>query len=721
MHHAGRCSTREECNLVLEMGILLGAKIMSNRSRLHAKSLCSIAFAAVQVSSAAFAQSAIQPATIDTGDIIVTAQKRSENLQDTPAAVTAASGDRLLELGVQNINQLATATPSVKIVPIRNQTMIFLRGVGQALTQPNADPSIAVNVNGAYVPSDMTGNAFFDVERVEVLPGPQGTLYGRNAAGGVINVITKLPSDKLGGEGFIEIGNYQRIQGFAALDVPITSTLGIRAALSSTDHDGYFDNGVDDQDSSAARLTVAWSPAAGTKIVGIAMYAHDGGIGQHQQTKPTPRPRHLDFSPRAAGLFTEYDTYITSLQVDHELSSNIVFTYIGGFDHLQAKQNAEIFLGPPLAIVRNRNDTKAHTQEARISGRTGDLDFLAGLYYYWSKALYDAPFDTGRLFFRTDFDARAEGEAVFGRLTWHATERLRLTGGLRYSHDKKRIEGVNTLIVGPSTTITPYEGKLSDNRIDWKAEVEYDLAEDSMLYANVATGYNTGGLSNASVSNTSIEAAPFKPIKLLAYTAGIKNRFFDGALIFNLEAYYYDYKDYQVSARNPQTFQNQLFNAEKSEIYGLQIDAHLRPTANDNLSASVSLLHAEATKLITPVGNFSGFELPYSPDLTANVTYQHIFNLAEGATVEAFASVQYVGDRWGQYTHLPGTDLDEYVQVDATITYRPENRAWAISAWGRNLTNKDVFGIILAGGPPGPASGNLLPPRTYGIRLATNF
>ena len=711
----------EECPYLMKLDSGQGGDNMKTRSSRRAKSLYAIGFVAVQLSSAAFSQTSQKQNQNQSDDIVVTAQKRSENLQDTPAAVTAATGDRLLQLGVQNINQLAIVAPSVKIVPIRNQTMIYLRGVGQALTQPNADPSIAVNINGAYVPSDLTGNAFFDVERVEVLPGPQGTLYGRNAAGGVINVITRLPSSEFSGEGYIEAGNYERIQGFAAFSAPISNTLGVRAAVSLTDHDGYFDNGADDQDSSAARLTIAWTPSAQTKAVAIAMYAHDGGIGQQQQTKPTPRPRHLAFDPRAAGLFIDFDTYITSFQLDHQFSDEITFTYIAGYDHMKADANTEIFIGPPLAIVKNRNMTESHTQEARLSGTLESIDILAGVYYYWTKALYDAPFDTGRLFFRTDFDARSEGQAAFGRVTWHASERLRLTGGLRYSHDEKKIEGVNTTIVGPSTTIVPYKGRRSDDRVDWKAEVELDVTDDSMLYANAATGYNTGGLSNSSVRLGSTEAAPFESIKLLAFTAGSKNRLLGGALTLNVEAFYYDYKDYQVSARNPASFQNQLFNAKKSEIYGVQVDARVRPTDDDDFNANVSYLHAEATNLVTPAGNFSGFELPYSPKWTASLSHQHVFNLASGDTIETFASAQYVGDRWGQYTHLPGTFLDEYFQVDATLTYRPSSKKWSISAWVRNLTDEDVYATLLAGGPPGPASGNFHPPRTYGLRLGAQF
>lgn len=650
-------------------------------------------------------------------EIVITAQKRVERLQDTAAAVSVATGDELINLGAQNLNEIESVSPSVKITPIRNQTMIYLRGVGQALTQPNADPSVAVNVNGAYVPSDISGNAFFDVDRVEVLPGPQGTLYGRNAAGGVINVITRMPGDELGAEGYVELGNYDRVQTFAAIDVPLGETFGARAAFIHTQHDGYMSNDTDDQDSTAARLTLKWEPGAATKVVATGMWAADQGIGPALQTKPTARERHMTLDPHAAGLFVDYDSYVTSFQVDHELTSDVLLTYIAGYDHMKADANTLIFLGPPPAIVKNRNKTESFTQEARLSATAGRLELLGGLVHYRTKAIYDAPFDTGRLFFRTDFDARSNGEAAFGRATWHASDDLRLTGGVRFSHDVKKIDGVNITRAGPLNLNQAYRGKVSDNRIDWKAEVEFDLTDANMLYAHVATGYNTGGLSNAPAGPATTAAATFEPVRLLAYTAGMKNSFADGRLVFNVEGYYYDYKDYQVSARNPQTFQNQLFNAKESEIYGVQLEGRFQPTRNDDLAINANYLHAEIEELITPAGNFAGFELPYSPKWTANASYRRRFELANRGHVEAFGSYTYVGDHWAQYTHLPGSQLDSYKQIDAALTYRAPNHRWSFGVWGRNLSDEDVYSTLLVGGPPGPAAGMLNPPRTYGVRF----
>ena len=197
-------------------------------------------------------------------EIVVTSLKISQTAQSVPAAVTAVNGDELDKLGVTDLQSLAALVPSLQINTIRTQASITFRGVGQTLNSPNADPQNAVNLNGLYVPMEMSGVSFYDVERAEVVPGPQGTLYGHNATGGVVNVITKRPGTEYGGEGFVEYGNYQTVHAFAALDVPVNDQFAVRGALNVLSHNGYYNNGEDDADSKAGRLTGVWKPSADT-------------------------------------------------------------------------------------------------------------------------------------------------------------------------------------------------------------------------------------------------------------------------------------------------------------------------------------------------------------------------------------------------------------------------------------------------------------------------
>lgn len=193
-------------------------------------------------------------------EIVVTAQKRSESLQSVPAAVTVVDGERLTALGVTSLTQLPNLTTGISITPLRTQTFTFVRGVGQTVTSPNADPAVATNLNGVYLPAEVTGTAFFDVDRIEILPGPQGTLYGRNAAGGVINLTGRSPGDVLSVEGFAEIGNYERRQLVLSADLPLADGLGLRVAGTIIRHDGYANNGLDDERTSAVKARSSRSP-----------------------------------------------------------------------------------------------------------------------------------------------------------------------------------------------------------------------------------------------------------------------------------------------------------------------------------------------------------------------------------------------------------------------------------------------------------------------------
>lgn len=658
-------------------------------------------------------------------EIVVTAEKRSQSVQSVAASVTALAGEDLVTMGSTNLVQVARHVPSLQISPLRTQTLIFLRGVGQTLTSPNADPGVAVNLNGVYVPSEMTATSFYDLERVEVLPGPQGTLYGRNATGGVVNLITRRPGSEFGAETFLEVGNYDRVQAFAALDVPVADALAVRTAFNVIRRDGYYSNGTDDQDSVAGRMTGVWQAGERTIVSAVASFSHDAGLGNvNQNVPPSGDYRDLDFDPRALGFNTDFETRQASLQIDHELSEPLTFTYLGGYNRLEAFQRTTMWAGPPTSPIINDYGVEANSHELRLNGAWTGLEGILGAYYFRGSSDYmaDATPLPGVRAVNGPFEARTESEAVFGQATYSVLDPLRLTGGLRYSRTVKELEGQNTNFIGAAPpAVVIYSGDDTDSRLDWKAGFEFDIAARSMLYGNVATGFNPGGFSTATVARNSTQAAAFEPVELTAYTVGVKNRFLGNRITLNLEGFYYDYENYQVSARNALTAQNQVFNAEKAEIKGAQLDSQFALTDSDQLMLNVAYLQAEAVTLITPAGNFSGFELPYSPKWTVNASYRHTFHLDGGARVEALASYNHATDRWGFYTHAPGTYINGRSRTDVDITYRSRDDKWSASIWGRNLEDHVILTTGISGAIPGPAAFGLEPPRTYGVRFGANF
>jgi iron complex outermembrane recepter protein len=665
------------------------------------------------------------PASVsnDGVDIVVTALKRSSTAQRVPAAITAVSGDSLVKFGTTSINQLPALAPGLQIQPIRNQAFIYLRGVGQTLTTPNADPANATNINNVYVPSEMTSNAFFDIERIEVVPGPQGTLYGRNSTGGVINLTTRRPGEEFAAEGFVEIGDYNRLQTFLGVDVPVSGTLSVRAAATTIKHDGYASNGLDDQDSQAARLTLSWKPDSRTTVTATAGYSHDGGLGAvNYNNPPTYDPsdrRKIDFDAKVYGLTTDFESTALSLEINHKLSDKVELTYVGGYNEMDAYQKSAGWSGPPPAIVIATYTINSHSHEFRLNGTFGKTEIVGGFYYFYSRSWFtgDLQANASIRSVTGPFFSKSEGEAAFAQVTQSLTDRLRLTAGARFSHTAKLVDGINQRIL-PVVSVTPYVGTSKLDRLDWKGAFEFDVAPRSMLYGSVATGFTPGGLSAAPLAIGQTAAAPFKPVKLTAYTLGVKNRFFDNRLTFNLEGFYYDYRDYQVVARNPLTQIAIVYNAEKARIYGIQLDASLRPTSFDTISASVVRVNADAVKLITPACNCNGFQLPYAPDWTVNASWQHVFDLGRSGEIEASVNFQYNSSRWGFYNHPAATHIDAYHKTDLNLTYRPKSGKWSVGAWVRNLEDAEIFTTGFTGAIPGPAAFGLAAPRTFGGRFS---
>jgi len=662
-------------------------------------------------------------------DIVVTAQKRTETAQRVPAAVVAVGGEQLAAIGVHDARQLSAIVPAARFEQVRSQVQVTVRGVGQANTGPNADPAVATNVNGIYQFTDTTVAAFFDIDRVEVLPGPQGTLYGRNAAGGAVNIYTRKPGDDFGGNASVEIGNYKTINLEGALDIPVSDTLKLRAAGAMQHHSGYLSNGANDRKTEAGRLTAVFEPSDRLSVTLIGTYTHNGGIGDQGVNDPpvdSDDPWHYPFP--VEGRFNRDNVYTVSGQLDYEITDGITFTYLAGYDHFHRHQflDLDAQLSPPLTETMDIEQWgDFHSQEARLSGDTGRLEWIVGGYYYDSSQDYSVFVTIPPVVSiqQTPISVYSHGVAGFGQATYSLTDQLRLTGGLRYSHDLKHGRGVFTLVTPGGPQRSPFSGRTGENRLDWKAGIEADVGPHSLAYANVQTGFNQGGFSFAPASTPG--GNQFAPEELVAYTAGIKNRFADGRVQINLEAFYYNYDNYQVSARNLNNGLDLIYNAQKAEVYGLQIDSNFRITPNDRLDASLGLLHAEATRLVLPASagqaDYSGYELPASPPITFTASYEHVFDLPNGATLTPRISTHYVSARWSAYNHFQGSRRSEYDKTDLQLTYTSADERWSIEAYVRNITNVAVWNAAVAAGFPGPAAGFLEPPRTFGVQARVNF
>ncbi len=544
----------------------------------------------------AFAQATDTPAeaTADDGglaEIVVTAQRREENLQRAAIAVSAVTGDALTEQSITQATDLSRLVPALQVAPAASFTQIYLRGVGSFGANAFAEQAVAFNVDGIYLsrPGAPAGT-FYDLERIEVLKGPQGTLYGRNASGGAVNVITAKP--KLGSfEGFAnaEYGNYDTFKVSGAVNLPVGDRAALRIAGQHAKRDGYYNDGYDDEDTQALRGQFKFDSGTGFDATLSADWAHIGGKGSGGTIMPLlfgkGDTRLGPSDPRVIAAYTGRAPTAPVPQIiarDDGYQDN---EFLG----LSATINGDLGFATLTVVPAYRNTdldfvsyasgfmidiTEKSEQvslETRLASVTGPVNWVIGAYYFAEDVSARQFFDQGSNGTRINSELSTESYAAFGQATVSLSDTFRVTGGLRYTRDNKTqdSEGHSYPFVGFVPGVFPLRPIILDvttfadtdvsfKKLTWKAGVEFDVGPRSLLYASAATGFKSGSLYSAVGRNYS------DPENLTAFTVGSKNRFLDNRLQINVEGFYWKYNDQHISHLTPV----QVASTPGGPIYG---------------------------------------------------------------------------------------------------------------------------------------------------------
>ena len=717
----------------------------------YLRGFCATVAIAAATSTPAFAQEQ-QPSEegqTDQGsayaDIIVTAQKESQSLQKSPVAITAISSEQLVSQGVNDIRAAQAFVPSVRFQQQNAATEIYIRGVGSTLDFPQVDPPTAFHFNGIYIPREGTSVPIYDVSQLEVLPGPQGTLYGRGVLGGIIDVTFNRPTDEIETKVVAEAGNYSMFHTTFVQNVPVTDTLAIRGAFDYSRHSGYMKSGADSADTWAARLSLQYEPTPDFTAYVWGAFVDKNGSPPNLIAQGVDANGNLDVGGRiqddpwndllpanvlAISPFGQvnardqfYNNRMFGGQFDLNIGDDLTLTYVPSW--LKFEVGVEYWLSGLPAYKRDQFEQTTH--ELRLSGDHSWGSWLVGLYGYYMKS-------EGEFFVGADFDQlqvagfpvslidrnRVKGIAGFGQLTYNVSDSLRVIAGGRYSADNR--SGRGRFFDGAG--LSPFESDHTYKHFDFKVGVNYDLAPGTMLYATVETGYQPGTYntfaSTPTVSNR-VGAA-----KLTAYTAGLKARFLDNRVTWNNELYYYDYRDLFASAFNTVLNTTQTFNAQKVEIYGLQSDLIVNVSDNDRFNVSLGYLHARNKKFDLPDGtaNYDGLQLQYAPDWTVSASYHHDFQMAKGY-LRAQVSTRYESSFFADFSHTPGGKQGDYTKTDLSLTYYAEDGSWSLGAWVKNIEDEAVIAATAGGSNfpfnPAGATSYLEAPRTWGVRGTLNF
>ena len=640
------------------------------------------AFMVVAGANAAPPEDAPAPATTSGAaaleEIVVTAQRREENLQHAAIAVTAVAGDRLGEAGAIKVQDLTQIVPSLQVaVAAGPYPLFYLRGVGNFNGNPLSDSAVALNLDGVYIarPSSTAG-LFYDLNRVEVLKGPQGTLYGRNATGGAINVITNKPStDEISGEASVEFGNFRTKNFNGAINIPLSSSLAVRLAGQSTDHAGYLSDGSDDDKGRAGRLEVLYTPTESLTINTTGDYYHQGGRGAGA-TVLQPGIGFIDGNPRvgntspAANALYSSTFYFLAGDTFGPLTDKALFEanlpvgihqnndYWGIGTTIDWKSDLGILTVVPAYrqstlnftstaagfLIDQQERDKQGSFEARFASNTDQLlTYLAGFYYLNESVsahlLYDQQFNASA----QDFDLSTKSYAGFGRLQYAITDAVRVTAGVRYTDDKKSMHGtfVSAGIQCPGSFIPPPAGPqfcfggvgqvtvptptinqqaaASFSDTTWRAGVEWDVTSASLLYGAVETGFKAGGFYFTH------DDPAYRPEKITAYSIGSKNRFMDNRLQVNGELFYWVYKDQQISHLGSDSTGTIIFptdNVGSAKMKGFELESQLSLATNTLLMTDIEYLDAVYSdyRYLTP--NFGAPPVTACPYATLGAQYQ---------------------------------------------------------------------------------------------------
>ena len=715
-------------------------------------------------------------------EIVVTARRREETLQSVPVSVSAFDEEDLRDLQATDITGIQYAVPNFYLDQgDASNTVIFLRGIGQNDSLAFVDPGVSVYIDDVYIARTQAAMLeLFDVERVEVLRGPQGTLYGRNSPGGAVKLITRAPGEER--EYYLEAGygRFDSVTARARVSGPLANGLKGKLAISYRARDGFNRNGFTgrrdgDLNTLAWRGALYFTPNADWRI----MLSLDGRIDRPDTSKspvrrtalvafPDPFTDPTDavaFPPARdnyvvqtnANDFSDITTVGVSLKAEWRLSNDWQFEWISAFRSFDFNLELDTDGSPlPVLDVVLFEDSRTFSQELRVSYDDGGRwSVTGGLFYFHDIDHTLAGFDlksAGVFGFPVILfgfpvaqagktDQRTDSYAVYLDATTRLTPRLSFEAGLRYTLDEKRArrqlenffdpnfllaerDAPPPFLQGIGVPTPQLAGKKRFNAFTPRIALSYDLDEDIMVYASVSRGFKSGGFDGR--ANSAFQFQPFRPEKVWAYEGGIKSEWAGRRVTANLAYFYNRYRDLQVTSfgQDPQTgfFQSLFTNAAAARIQGVELELAVRPVAHLTLQGSVGFMDAEYRRFEALVGgvptDVSNRRLVNTPRWSAQAGFTYERSVAAGWLVRLHLDANYRGRLANELTDSPNLAQGAYLLVNAFAAIADEAGRYEFRLGGTNLSDRQyiVQGFNLAEFP-GVETAFFGPRRVWGATL----
>ena len=713
-------------------------------------------------------------------EIVVTAEKRESALQKTPVAITALTSSMVEERNLDDLRKISQLVPSMLFNTSGGSAMIYMRGVGTDNNSVTAEPGVAMFVDGVYMGTTSEQSATFDnVERVEVLRGPQGTLYGRNSTGGNLNIFTKLPGAEPEFSASLLYGDYDRVKAsFSAGGVLVDDLLAARVSLVKDSDDGYSENlfngdDVDHRDITSAMFSAVLTPTDTFEFIlrgdwsetesdnplwNYGEIVPDSGISPlllGGQTGTGPRKiRNNDD--------TDYDREFWGVSGTANWDiGDVTLRSITAYretvnDGYYDTDGTDI----PYIFIVQTQDSEMFSQEFNLLGSIGEnVQWILGAYYFDQDTVSQYEFDLPAL--QPVFEGIFEGifglppgslagfladpgsnpfygeriaggpsaipfldftnsqdtrsTALFAQGTYHVSDRLRVTAGVRWTDDEKKSLGTVVNNISPDGCVD------AKNKADWqettyKLSADFDISDSAMLYGSYSTGYKSGGFNTGACNDS------FDPETVDAFEVGLKSTLADGRLRLNLAAYVYDYDDYQAEIIR-ETFSS-VENAAKLENMGLELEFLWLPVHGLQIDGSVAIMDSEFEEFVSDDPMTPAFELVdasgnqtlRAPDLTYNVGLQYTLDLERGGDITLRYEAAHKDDYYVTVFNNDFAQVDSHTLQNARAIWNV-NSQWEVQAFVENLTDEDVPDSLTVGDTIGGTANFWAPPRLWGVQL----
>jgi iron complex outermembrane recepter protein len=669
----------------------------------------------IGICMAAAAQAAPEAAdAAPLAEIIVTARKTEENVQDIPMSVQVLSGDYLDDANLTHLYELQFSIPGLVVNNLGlNGAGFSLRGVAD---QGGTSQSVAAHLNGVYLGvSNLAIMRMFDLERIEVLKGPQGTLYGRNASGGSINFITRVPEEDPDAriEGSFGTFDTARLQGY--VNVP-SDRVGFRLAFIGSEGDGYIRNSVDDrrfaeEDFWALRGSLRADLTEDLRFDLMAQHVADDGASGELWT-PAPAflvdPADIRLTTvTLANPFLKTENDNVSVNIEYDLGFASLHS-VTGYARNELRDLDDCAGIPALqGCIRGVRPSKYDqwSQEFRLASHGGAaVDWLVGTYFFAADASSNFHFSRPLLsplpINNSSSTSDETVHAVFGQGTWHLDSRWSVTGGIRLSGEEHRVSSIGTGLEDHQTLTSAQN---DSNHDSWRFDLEYAATDVVLAYAGVSKGFKSGGITTTILPSGDFNQ--FDPEDVVAYEAGVKARP-DQRMTLNAAAFYYDFQDLQITSVyffNDQAIA-EVENAGKTEIYGIDLEGafHL----SDRLTASGGVVWLPKREVIEFESerrdeSLAGKSLSRAPEwaTTAALDYEH--PLGERGSISTRLEYNYRSDYFFTIENTPTHAQDDFGLLNLLLKFEAPDGKWYVFAAGRNLTDEDYFNQVFLQSSPG--------------------